>query len=119
LAKQTAKLNSPEFISKDLDRQAYENRVILDYSRLGKPTDNPFIKFSSGSFRDECLNMNWFLSLEDANTRNLCFKGVQKMGGDQRFVEFYLRWIFQWLFWPQGNIQLSMRLKIKEFARIN
>jgi putative transposase len=40
--------------------------VTLDYSRLGKPTDNPFIESFNGSFRDECLNMHWFLSLEDA-----------------------------------------------------
>jgi putative transposase len=45
---------------------AYENKVTLDYSRPGKPTDNPFIESFNGSFLDECLNVNWFLSLEDA-----------------------------------------------------
>ena len=58
--------NGSEFISKDFDRWAYENKVILDYSRPGKPTDNPFIESFNGSFRDECLNVNWFLSLDDA-----------------------------------------------------
>ena len=58
--------NGSEFISKDFDRWAYENKVILDYSRPGKPTDNPFIESFNGSFRDECLNVNWFLSMEDA-----------------------------------------------------
>ena len=58
--------NGSEFISKDLDRWAYENNVTLDYSRPGKPTDNPFIESFNGSFRDECLNTNWFLSMEDA-----------------------------------------------------
>ena len=43
-----------------------ENRVTLDFSRPGKPTDNPFIESFNGSFRDECLNTNWFLSLDDA-----------------------------------------------------
>jgi putative transposase len=61
--------NGSEFISKDLDRWAYENRVILDYSRPGEPTDNPFIESFNGSFRDECLNTNWFLSLEDAKLK--------------------------------------------------
>ena len=46
--------NGSEFISKELDRWAYENRVTLDYSRPGKPTDNPFIESFNGSFRDEC-----------------------------------------------------------------
>jgi putative transposase len=58
--------NGSEFISKEFDRWAYENKVILDYSRPGKPTDNPFIESFNGSFRDECLNTSWFLSLEDA-----------------------------------------------------
>lgn len=58
--------NGSEFISKDFDKWAYDNGVTLDYSRPGKPTDNPFIESFNGSFRDECLNINWFLSLEDA-----------------------------------------------------
>lgn len=58
--------NGSEFISRDFDKWAYENQVTLDYSRPGKPTDNPFIESFNGSFRDECLNTHWFLSLEDA-----------------------------------------------------
>jgi len=58
--------NGSEFISKEVDRWAYENKVIMDYSRPGKPTDNPFVESFNGSFRDECLNAHWFLSLEDA-----------------------------------------------------
>lgn len=58
--------NGSEFISKEFDKWAYENDVILDYSRPGKPTDNPFIESFNGSFRDECLNTHWFLSLVDA-----------------------------------------------------
>jgi putative transposase len=42
--------NGSEFISKDLDRWAYENNVTLDFSRPGKPTDNPFIESFNGSF---------------------------------------------------------------------
>ena len=53
---------------------AYENNVILDFSRPGKPTDNAFIESFDGSFRDECLNVNWFLSLEDAKEKISAFK---------------------------------------------
>jgi putative transposase len=45
---------------------AYEKKVTLDFSRPGKPADNPFTESFNGSFRDECLNVNWFLSMEDA-----------------------------------------------------
>ena len=61
--------NGSEFISKVLDKWAYEHQVELDFSRPGKPTDNPFIESFNGSFRDECLNVNWFLSMEDAQEK--------------------------------------------------
>ena len=58
--------NGPEFTSKRLDQWAYMNGVELDFSRPGKPTDNAYIESFNGRFRQECLNENWFLSLEDA-----------------------------------------------------
>ena len=61
--------NGPEFISKALDKWAYENGVVLDFSRPGKPTDNALIESFNGSFRDECLNVNWFLLLSDAREK--------------------------------------------------
>ena len=61
--------NGSEFVSKALDNWAYDNGVTLDFSRPGKPTDNPFIESFNGSFRDECLNAHWFLSLDDARQK--------------------------------------------------
>ena len=61
--------NGPEFISKALDAWAYFNKVELDYSRPGTPTDNAYIESFNGTFRDECLNANWFLSMEDAREK--------------------------------------------------
>jgi putative transposase len=61
--------NGSEFISKEMDRWAYDHKVTMDYSRPGKPTDNPFVESFNGSFRDECLNAHWFLSLEDASEK--------------------------------------------------
>lgn len=58
-----------EFISKEVDRWAYEHQVEFVFSRPGKPTDNPYIESFNGSFRDECLNAHWFLSLEDAKEK--------------------------------------------------
>ena len=61
--------NRPEFISRDLDCWAYWNKVKLDFSRPGKPTDNAFIESFNARFRLECLNEHWFLSLEDAREK--------------------------------------------------
>ena len=52
-----------------MDQWAYDNGVTLDFSRPGKPTDNPYIESFNGSFRDECLNLHWFLSLDDAREK--------------------------------------------------
>ena len=61
--------NGPEFISKDLDLWAFMKGVTLDFSRPGKPTDNAFIESLNGKFRAECLNVNWFLSLDEARRK--------------------------------------------------
>ena len=58
-----------EFISRDLDLWAYQNDVVLDFSRPGKPTDNAFIESFNGKFRAECLNAHWFLCLDDARRK--------------------------------------------------
>ena len=41
--------NGSEFISRDKDLWAYQRAVILDFSRLGRPTDNAFTKLSTAS----------------------------------------------------------------------
>ncbi len=50
-------------------RDARHNTDLLEHSErpiLRKPTDNAYVESFNGSLRDECLNTNWFLSLEDA-----------------------------------------------------
>ena len=60
--------NGPEFVSKALDEWAHRRKVKLAFSRPGTPTDNPFIEAFNGRFRQECLDQNWFESLDDART---------------------------------------------------
>lgn len=61
--------NGTEFTSKVFDQWAYLNGVALDFSRPGKPTDNALIESFNARLRAECLNENWFLSLEDAQEK--------------------------------------------------
>lgn len=61
--------NGTEFTSKRLDQWAYLNNVSLVFSRRGKPTDNGLIEAFNGRLRAECLNENWFLSLDDARRK--------------------------------------------------
>lgn len=61
--------NGSEFISKVMDKWAYERSVELDFSRPGKPTDNAAVESFNGRLRQECLNANWFLSLANAQAK--------------------------------------------------
>lgn len=61
--------NGSEFISKSLDKWVIENGGDNGLFSPVKPTDNPFIESLNGSLRDECLNIHWFLSLEDAQDK--------------------------------------------------
>jgi putative transposase len=61
--------NGPEFVSQVVDRWAYENGVQLHFITPGRPMENGYIESFNGKFRDECLNENWFLNLEDARRK--------------------------------------------------
>ncbi len=61
--------NGSEFISKVMDKWAYERGVGLDFSRAGKPTDNAAVESFNGRLRQECLSAHWFLSLADAQAK--------------------------------------------------
>ena len=58
-----------EFTSKALEAWAYTRGVQLDFTRPGKPTDNGHIESFNGRLRDECLNVQQFLSLDDAKVK--------------------------------------------------
>jgi putative transposase len=58
-----------EFTSRALDQWAWENRVQLDFTRPGKPTDNGLCESFNGRLRDECLNVNEFETIEQAREK--------------------------------------------------
>lgn len=58
--------NGSEFTSRAVDHWAYWNKVRLDVSRPGKPTDNAHIESVHNALRRECRTQHYFLDLEDA-----------------------------------------------------
>jgi putative transposase len=58
--------NGPEFVSNAMDAWVYERGIKLQFIRPGKPVDNAYMESFNGKFRDECLNQNWFMSVEHA-----------------------------------------------------
>lgn len=58
--------NGPEFISTKLKEWAAD-KVQIKFIQPGKPTQNGIIERLNGTVRKECLNLNWFYSLEEIN----------------------------------------------------
>ena len=58
-----------EFMSNALEEWAWRRAVKLDFIRPGKPTENGHIESFNGRLRDECLNVNQFVTIEDARAK--------------------------------------------------
>jgi putative transposase len=58
----------PEFISNTLISWAKQRGIGLSYCSPGNKNENAFIESFNGRLRDECLNMHWFTSLQEART---------------------------------------------------
>lgn len=58
--------HGPEFTSQALDAWAHQQGVKLALSRPGTPTDHPYIEAFNGRLRQECLDQQWFFSLQEA-----------------------------------------------------
>ena len=60
--------NGPEFTSKAMFFWSKQTGVKLHFIQPGKPTQNAFVESFNGKFREYCLDLNWFASLEDARS---------------------------------------------------
>ena len=58
-----------EFSGRVFDLWAYHCGVTIDFNRPGKPTDNCFVETFNGSPRDECLNIHWFETIDEARAK--------------------------------------------------
>ena len=61
--------NGPEFTGSAFDGWAHRRGVHIHFIRPGKPVENAYAESFNGKLRDECLNENWFITMEDARTR--------------------------------------------------
>ena len=61
--------NGTEFCSHALEAWGIAHGVQLCFIRPGRPVENGFIESFNGRLRDECLNVEWFISLADARQK--------------------------------------------------
>lgn len=61
--------NGSEFVGRAMEAWAMESGVQLCFIRPGRPVENGFIESFTGRLRDECLNVEWFASLSEAQTK--------------------------------------------------
>jgi putative transposase len=58
--------NGAELTSKIMFFRSKESRVRLGFIQPGKPTQNTFFGSINGKFRNACLNLHWFRTIEEA-----------------------------------------------------
>jgi putative transposase len=58
--------NGTEFTSKAMFFWSGDTGVKLGFIQPSKPTQNALVESLNGKFREECLSVNWFRSLEEA-----------------------------------------------------
>jgi putative transposase len=61
--------NGSEFAGRAMESWALETGVQLCFIRPGRPVENGFIESFNGRLRDECLNVEWFPTLDQARTK--------------------------------------------------
>lgn len=61
--------NGSEFAGRAMELWAIESGVQLCFIRPGRPVENGFIESFNGRLRDECLNVEWLVSLADARQK--------------------------------------------------
>ena len=61
--------NGSEFAGQAMDYWAHQTGVQLDFIRPGRPVENSYIESFNGRLRDECLNVEVFLNLADAQSK--------------------------------------------------
>jgi putative transposase len=61
--------NGPEFRGRALAAWSEERGVRLEFIQPGKPAQNAYAESFNGRLRDECLNANWFTSVNDARRK--------------------------------------------------
>ena len=66
--------NGSEFSGRALEAWAMTKGVQLCFIRPGRPVENGFIESFNGRLRDECLNVEWFTSLDDARQKLARFR---------------------------------------------
>ena len=66
--------NGTEFCSRALEAWVIGHDVRMCFIRPGRPVENGFIESLNGRLRDECLNVEWFVSLDDARQKLAKFR---------------------------------------------
>jgi putative transposase len=61
--------NGPEFTSRHFIAWCEENKITLRHIQPGRPMQNGHVESFNGRLRDECLNANWFINLNDARRK--------------------------------------------------
>jgi len=70
-----------------MDLRAYQQQGKMDFSRPGKSTDNAYIESFNGTLHRECLNAQWFMSMEDAQQQLVAWRQEYNVSRPHRAMQ--------------------------------
>ncbi len=60
--------NGPEFVATAVQDWLAQQRIATVYIKPGSPWQNGYSESFNGRLRDECLNLEWFRTLDEARS---------------------------------------------------
>ena len=66
--------NGPEFVARAVQRWLQEQQIQTAYIEPGSPWQNAYGESFNGRLRDECLNMEWFRNVREAQAVTACWR---------------------------------------------
>ena len=67
--------NGPEFTSRHFLAWCEEHGIVIRHTQPGKPMQNGRVESFNGRLRDECVNANWFQSIQQAKQKIEAWRG--------------------------------------------
>jgi putative transposase len=102
--------NGTEFTANVLDAWAFERGIAVHFITPDRPVENSVIESFNGKLRDECLNVHWFESLEDARAKIEAWKDYNESRPHQALAELAPAEFASRI----GNLERATRLQTAE-----
>lgn len=97
--------NGPEFVAQAVQRWLGEQRIQTAYIEPGSPWQNAYGESFNGRLRDECLNLEWFLNVREAQVVIARWRRHYNEERPHSSLAYQAPQAFRWAYEGQGSDQ--------------